>query len=119
MKYMVMMFGSAEGMVEQRSTEWIRDMMQFMADLNRELTDSGELVFSEGLEDPSTAKVLDGASGSVVVTDGPFAESKESIIGYWILEVADEPRILELVGRIATKIEGPVEIRRVGQAPEL
>src|SRR5689334_8404912 len=118
-KHWVTMFGSAEGMVQQRSSEWIADMIQFMVDLNQELTASGELVFAEGLEDPSSGRVVDGSSGSVVVTDGPYAEAKESVIGFWVLDVADDARLLEIVSRIAAKIEGPLEVRAVGQEPEL
>lgn len=119
MKYMVMMFGSAEGMQQQRSAGWIADMIRFMTQLNQELTESGELVFAEGLVDPSAATVVDASSGAVVVTDGPFAEAKESVIGFWILDVADEARVLDITSRIATAIEGPVEIRAVGEAPEV
>ena len=118
-KYWVTMFGSAEEMGQQRSSEWIADMIRFMTDLNDELTASGELVFAEGLEDPSLGMVVDGSSGSVVVTDGPYAESKESVIGFWVLDVASDDRLLELTKRIAAKIEGPLEVRRVGKTPEL
>lgn len=118
MKVMVNMFGSAEGMARVRSSEWIADMIRFMTDLNDELAASGELVFAEGLADPSAAKVYDGSSGSVVVTDGPYAEAKESVIGFWILDV-DAVRLQDVVGRIASKIEGPVEVRPVGQKPEV
>src|SRR5664279_5372690 len=100
MKYMVMMFGSAEQMLGTQSPEWITDMIQFMRDLGQELTDSGELVAAEGLVDGSQAKLVRRTEDGFTVTDGPFAESKESLVGYWVLDVEDEARILELSGRI-------------------
>ena len=86
--------------------------------LDRELTDSGELVFGEGLADGSTAKLVTLTDGVPVTTDGPYAEAKESLIGFWIVDVADEARVLEIGGRIV-KYSGVVEIRPVGQPPEL
>ena len=53
-----------------------------------------------------------------MATDGPFAESKESLIGFWVLDVADEARILEIAGRIV-KYSGLVEVRPVGVASDV
>ena len=117
MKYMVMMFGSAAAMSEERSPEWITEMMGFMQGLGQELTDSGELVFAEGLQDGSAAKIVRLTDGVPVTTDGPYAEAKESLIGFWLVDVADEARVLEIAGRIV-KYSGVVEVRPVGVAPE-
>ena len=117
MKYMVMMFGSAAAMAEERSPEWITEMIGFMQGLGQELTDSGELVFAEGLQDGSAAKIVRLTDGVPVTSDGPYAEAKESLIGFWILDVADEARVLEIAGRIV-KYSGVVEVRPVGVAPE-
>ena len=116
MKYMVMMFGSAEEMLGTQSPEWITDMIQFMRDLGQELTDSGELVAAEGLVDGSQAKLVRRTEDGFTVTDGPFAESKESLVGYWVLDVEDEARILALSGRIV-KWSDVVEVRRVADGP--
>ena len=118
MKYMIMMFGSAGEMAETRSPEWITEMIGFMRDLDRELVEAGEMVFNEGLQDGDSAKVVRLVDGVPVATDGPFAESKESLIGFWVLDVADEARILEIAGRIV-RYSGVVEVRPVGVAPEV
>ena len=118
MKYMIMMFGTAGEMMETKSPEWIKEMIGFMRDLDGELRDSGEMVFSEGLQDGGTAKLVTLTDGVPVTTDGPFAEAKESIIGFWVLDVADEARILEIAGRIV-RYSGTVEVRPVGVAPEV
>lgn len=116
MKYIVMMFGDQATMVESRSMEWIHDMITFMQGLERELKDSGELVDSQGLADPTQAKTVRYEAGMPVVTDGPFAEAKESLAGYWIIEATEE-RALQFASRVVAFIEGPVEVRQVMSEP--
>jgi hypothetical protein len=115
-KYMVMMFGSAGEMIGTQDPQWIRDMIAFMQGLDAELRESGEMVHNEGLTDATEAKVVSFTDGSVVVSDGPYAEAKESLIGWWVLDVASEERIVEIAGRIA-EWSGQVEVRRVADAP--
>jgi hypothetical protein len=117
MKYMIMMFGEAATMRETKSPEWINGMFAFMQTLHKELTDSGELVFLEGLTDGSQAKTVRIKNGIPVATDGPFAEAKESVIGFWIVDVESEARAIEIASRIVAVIEEPVEVRRCGDAP--
>lgn len=121
MKYMIMMFGSQAAMMENQSTEWITEMIQFMHTLNADLTASGELVGAEGLADGSQAKTVSLENGMPVVTDGPYAESKESLIGYWMVDVEDEARALAIASRVVAFIgpvgAPPVEVRQVMAAP--
>jgi hypothetical protein len=117
MKYMIMMFGSQAGMLEIKSREWIVEMLQFMHKLDQDLRDSGELVYDEGLTDASQAKVVGIKDGIPVATDGPYAESKESLIGFWIVDVESEARAIEIASRIVSFIQAPVEVRRVGEPP--
>ena len=119
MKYLIMMFGDQATMIETRSTEWIRSMIGFMKDLDHELRDAGEYVDGQGLVDPTQAKTVLAelvANGAPVVTDGPFAESKESLAGYWIVDVPEE-RAIEIALRIVAFIEGPIEVRQIADAP--
>ncbi len=58
MKYMIMMFGSAEGMMETADPAWIQEMIGFMIQIDKDLTESGEMVFNAGLADGSTAKLI-------------------------------------------------------------
>ena len=116
-KYMIMMFGSAEEMMQVQSKDWVAEMISFMMTLNDELTASGELVDARGLVDGSQAKTISLAEdGTVVTTDGPYAESKESIVGYWVLDVDSEDRAVEICGRIV-KYARSVELRQVADAP--
>jgi hypothetical protein len=117
MKYLIAMFGDQATMVETRSTEWIKSMIRFMTDLDQELADSGERVDSVGLTDPTQAKTVRFEHGAPVPTDGPFAEAKESLAGYYIVDVEDEARAVEIASKIVTFIEGPIEVRQVADAP--
>lgn len=119
MKYMIMMFGSAESAMETHSPEWIREMIAAMIQIDKDLTDAGEMVFNEGLADPSTAKTVRLVDGAVTATDGPFAESKESVIGFWIVDVESEARLLEITEQII-KWSDVVEVRPIpGGPPEV
>jgi hypothetical protein len=121
MKYMIMMFGSAAEMMASQPKEWIKEMIDFMHTINDDLTRSGELVGAEGLTDGSQAKTVSLKNGIPVATDGPYAESKESLIGYWVVDVDSEARALEVAKRVVAFIgpagAPPVEVRQVMAGP--
>lgn len=78
---------------------------------NQELRASGAWVFAGGLQPPSSATVLRAAGGDVVMTDGPFAESKEQLGGFWVIEAPDLDAALEIGRRGSVACGGPVEVR--------
>ena len=117
MKYMIMTFGSAEAGVAAMGRDWMLEMIQFMRKLDDDLRKSGELVSAEGLADGSQAKTVRFENGISVATDGPFAESKESLVGYWIVDVENEDRAVEIASRIVDFVKAPIEVRRVMDAP--
>jgi hypothetical protein len=117
MKYMIMTFGSVEGALEHHSKEWFREMIQFMHALNADLKQSGELVSAEGLADGSQAKTVRFQNGVPVPTDGPFAEAKEALVGFWIVDVEDEARAVEIASKIVAFVQAPIEVRQVMDAP--
>jgi hypothetical protein len=117
MKYMIMTFGSAAGGLETMGKEWMLEMIQFMRNLDDDLRKSGELVSAEGLADGSTAKTVRFENGMSVPTDGPYAESKESLVGYWIVDVEDEERAVGIAKKIVDFVKVPIEVRRVMDAP--
>jgi hypothetical protein len=114
---MIMMFGDQAGLTESRSVEWIKEMIQFMHRLNDDLTKAGELASAEGLADASQARTVRFQHGSPVPTDGPYAESKEALAGFWIVDVENEARALEIASRVVAYIECPVEVRQVADRP--
>lgn len=119
MKYMIMMLGDQSTMMEVRTREWILDMIDFMGKIGTELAESGELVDNRGLADPSTAKVVRISGGVPVPTDGPYAEAKESLAGYWIVDVVDEARALEIAAKVVDFTKEPIEVRQVMDEPPL
>jgi hypothetical protein len=116
MKYILMMFGDQDTMMETRSPEWIREMLAFMGAMDQEIRDAGEYVDGQGLVDPSLAKTVRLIDGIPVPTDGPFVEAKESLAGWWIIDATEE-RALDLAKRCVAFTEGPVEVRQVADAP--
>jgi hypothetical protein len=116
MKYMLMMFGDGATMMETRTPEWVTDMMAFMGRFNAELEKNGEAVEARGLVDPSLAKTISLVDGQVVVSDGPFAEAKESLAGYWVFDVKDEARAIELASEVVVWAER-IELREVPDGP--
>jgi hypothetical protein len=85
---------------------------------NRELMASGEWVFAGGLLPPDTATVVRAQGGKVVTTDGPFAESKEQIGGFWVINAADLDAALEIAARGSEACERPVEVRPFQPVPD-
>jgi hypothetical protein len=116
MKYMIMTFGDASAL-EGKSPEWIKEMIEFMHRIDVELTESGELVFQQGLADPGQARTVRVQQGIPVATDGPFAESRKSLAGFWVVDVENEARAVEIATRISQAADGPIEVRRCMDAP--
>lgn len=116
MKYMIMMFGCLSESLTSRSPEWIAGMQQLLMTMDREMRDSGELVASEGLVAPTEATTVRADGGTPVATDGPFAEVKEALAGFWIIEGSQE-RAVEIASRVVAYTEQPMEVRRVMDQP--
>jgi hypothetical protein len=117
MKYMILMLGDQATMMEVKSPEWIRDMIAFMGQVNDELIEAGELVEGHGLADASQAKTVRFQDGAPVATDGPYAEAKESLAGFWIVDVESEARALEIASRVVAFTHEPLEVRQVADEP--
>ena len=110
-KYMIMMFGSAEEMMQVQSKDWVAEMIAFMTTLNDDLTASGELVAARGLVDGSQAKTVRVRDGVPAVTDGPFVEAKEHLAGYCLFECETPERAIEIAVRWPDARHWAVELR--------
>jgi hypothetical protein len=78
---------------------------------NEEVQAAGAWVFAGGLQPRSSATVVRVDEGDVSMTDGPYAESKEQMGGFWVIDVPDLDTALEYARRGAAACEGPVEVR--------
>jgi hypothetical protein len=87
--------------------------LQRYARLNEELSTSGELIVSEALADPALAKRVAVQDDHVLTTDGPFAEVKEQLAGFFLLECDSLERAIEHAARVPEASLGLVEVRPV------
>ncbi|WP_182901516.1 YciI family protein [Microbispora sp. H10830] len=128
MKYMLLMqFGPRSGIssMDTWSPEDITAHIEFMHDVNRGLVEAGEFVDAQGLAMPDQARIVRAGEGGVpVVTDGPFPETKEFLVGYWIIDCEGPERAYELAGHISAApgltgepLNMPIEVRQVMAAP--
>jgi hypothetical protein len=78
---------------------------------NEELQRAGAWVFAAGLHPASSATVVRASGEGVSMTDGPYAETKEQMGGFWMIEAPDLDAALDWAGKAATACEGPVEVR--------
>jgi hypothetical protein len=128
MKYILLMSGSKAGVDTYRawSKRDIDAHMAVLASLNRELTETGEFVATQSLAAPHEAKVVRGLKEEMPITDGIFPESKEFLLGYWIVDVAAPERAYQIAGKISAApgpggvpTNMPIEVRQFAvRAPQ-
>jgi hypothetical protein len=128
MKFMLMMNvprSTGEYQISQWTPEAFNAHIQFMKDLNHDLMKAGEFVDAQALTAPGQARIVRcGQGGAPVVSDGPFAETKEFLAGYWIVDVENAQRAYDIAAR-ASSAPGPdgkplvipIELREVMGAP--
>ena len=79
--------------------------------LEAEMRSSGAFVFTGGLHGPDAATVVRRSDGDLVVTDGPFVESKEHIGGFYVIDADDLDAALAWAGKVVDAINAPIEVR--------
>lgn len=80
---------------------------EFIAEMERE----GVWLFHSGLRSPASATVVRSSGGAVSMTDGPFAETKEQLAGFWMIEVPDFDAALAWAAKGSAACGQPVEVR--------
>jgi hypothetical protein len=128
MKFMLMMNAprgtSGEWNVMTWKPDELKAHIEFMKGFARELASNGELVMAEGLADPGAAKLVRAKADGGYATDGPFAETKEFLAGFWIVDVDTRERACEIAAA-ASLAPGPggrpmylpIELREVMAGP--
>jgi hypothetical protein len=115
MKYILLMSGTKAGVEAYHAwpKQNIESHMAVLERINKDLTEGGELVATQGLAEPREAKVVRGEKNSVPVTDGIFPESKEFLLGYWIVDVPNAERAYAIAALIsAASLNMPIEVRQ-------
>ena len=95
----------------QPEPDALRKIMQDVNAVHAQMQDAGAWVFGGGLLPPDTATVVRAQGGKVVTTDGPFAETKEQLGGFWVIKVADLDAALDYAARASEACRNPVEVR--------
>lgn len=98
--------------------EEIQPIFEAVGRFNEELVSSGAWVFGGGLEPQETATVLQVVDGDVVVTDGPYAETKEQMGGFWVIEAADLDEAMAWARKATVACGDAVELRPFQGEPE-
>ena len=115
MRYILLMSGTKAGVEGYHAwpKQDIEAHMAVLQRINQDLTESREFVATQGLAEPKEAKVVRGEKNGVPVTDGIFPESKEFLLGYWIVDVPNAERAYAIAGRIsAASVNMPIEVRQ-------
>ena len=114
MKQYMLMVQSVDG-APARSPEVMKQVYRDVDAFNAELQAAGAWVFAAGLHPPSTATVVNIRDGEVMITDGPFAEGKEHIGGFWVIRADDLDAALTWAGKATRACAAPVEVRPTDQ----
>jgi hypothetical protein len=121
MKYILLMTGTKAGVETYHAwSQKDRDAhMAALGSIGKELSKSGEFVATQGLAEPKEANLVQGEKNGLPVTDGIFPESKEFLLGYWIVDVETPERAYAIAGRISAApgpggvpTNMPIEVRR-------
>ena len=108
-------------MVEGEPVPSEEEMQQAYKDVdavNTELQAKGAWVFGGGLHPADTATVVKVEDGDVLTTDGPFAETKEQLGGFWIIKAPDLDAALAWAAKATVACQGPVEVRPFQDEPD-
>ena len=96
---------------EPMNAEEMQQVMHHVAVLEEEMRSAGAWVFGGRLHDPESATVVRVTHGDVLTTDGPFAESKEHLGGFYIIEAEDLDAALGWASKVTAAINAPIEVR--------
>jgi hypothetical protein len=112
MKYLCLIYESeniAGGMTAEESQKFMGDYGAFTQDIRK----SGHYVAGEALEPVGTATTVRVRNGKVQTTDGPFAETKEQLGGFYLIEATDLNDAIQVAARIPSARHGSIEVRPV------
>lgn len=103
---------------EEPPPEVMQEAYKKVDAFNQQLQDDGAWVFAGGLHPADTATVVRIEDGEVLTTDGPFAETKEHLGGFWVIQAPDLDAALALAAKGSEACGAPVEVRPFQDEPE-
>lgn len=118
MKYMLLVHHD-EVAFRQRSEDERQDMIQRSVALANQLHETGQYLGAAPLHPSSETSCVSVRDGKRIVTDGPFAETREQIGGYFLVDARDVEEAVEIAARIPGATIGTVEVRRVSEVEGL
>lgn len=110
-RYMLTLHTTGGGGHGPSTPEEQASFMQRIEDLEADMRSSGAFVFTGGLHGPDSATVVRSDAGTMLTTDGPFAESKEQVAGFYVVEADDRDAALEWARKVVDTIGAPIEVR--------
>jgi hypothetical protein len=114
-KYMLLIYAPTESTV---SPEEMQAEMPKWFEFTQALVDAGAMVSGDPLEFPDTATTVRVRDGETLITDGPFAETKEFLGGYYVIDVPNLDAALEWAAKVPNVGRGSIEVRPLAQIPE-
>ena len=96
---------------EPMTDEQMQGYMRNVGELEQEMKSADALVYSGRLHGPETATVVSVTGGETLTTDGPFAEAKEHLGGFYIIKADDLDAALTLASKVTRAIKSPIEVR--------
>ncbi|HWL45685.1 MAG TPA: YciI family protein [Ilumatobacter sp.] len=110
-KYLMSVWHGPDGPPEYADEAVMQKAFADTGAYNDRLATAGKLVFAGGLRSRDTATCVDNRTGTNVITDGPFIESKENLGGFWIIEADDLAEALEIASGASAACVNKVEVR--------
>lgn len=112
MKYLCLVYGE-ESVVQGLSPQDSRALTHDSLEYNKKLERAGHLILAQALEPVKTAKTVRVRKKKVRLSDGPFAETKEQLLGFVYIEARDHEQALELAANIPLAELGSIEVRAI------
>jgi hypothetical protein len=110
-RYMLSVHSSEREARPPMTEDAMQQMHKQMVVLEDEMKATGTWVFSARLHEPDTATVVRESGGEVLTTDGPFAESKDHLGGFYVIEADDLDAALKWAAKVTACIKAPIEVR--------
>ena len=118
-QYLLSVHGNVdEDAADTRTMEDYQPIFEAVERFNTDLREKGAWVFAGGLQPIDQATTVDSSGDAPIVTDGPFAESKEYLGGFWVIEAADLDAALQWAKDGSRACQGKVEVRPFQEEPE-